>query len=342
MSERSQPSSFVRAWLWTCFALVALMVAVGGATRLTGSGLSITEWQPITGALPPLTQAAWDEFFAAYQASPQYQLENVHFELQDFKAIFWWEWSHRVLGRVIGLTVLLPLVFFWWRGALTPSLKRRGIIAFLLVVFQGALGWFMVASGLVDVPRVSHFRLAAHLLTALLTLVVLLWTALDVGRGDSHPARTRDGRAVAWFFVLVGAQIAWGAFVAGLRAGLYYPTWPRMGTRWVPEDMWGGLHPMQAIIDHPVAVQWVHRWLGAVVLVVGLTVLTRAAKKPALRTPAIATALALAGQFTLGVFTVLNFYRQPVLYGVSHQAGAVVLLIALTVLLYRAGRAPGP
>ncbi len=340
-NDETQRAS-VRVWLWTCTALVAAIVVVGGATRLTGSGLSITEWQPIRGAVPPMGAAAWDEFFALYQASPQYQLENTHFGLAEFKAIFWWEWGHRLLGRVIGLAVFLPLIVFWARRALPGWLKRRGTAVVLLVGFQGALGWFMVASGLVDEPRVSHLRLAAHLLTALLTYSVLIWTALDATAGHSRPTRSPLGRLLLGFFGLLTMQIGWGAFVAGLRAGLHYPTWPKMGAHWLPPEALEGMSPFRALVDGPVAVQFVHRWLGALVLIVGLTVLSRALRRAELRTSAVVTGLVLAGQFALGVLTVLNFYLQPVMYGVAHQAGALILVATTIVLIHQAGREQRP
>lgn len=340
MLKPEKQSLGVRVWLWTCVALVAAIVVVGGATRLTGSGLSITEWQPIRGAMPPLGAQAWDEFFALYQSSPQYQLENAHFGLAEFKAIFWWEWGHRLLGRVIGLAVLLPLIAFWVAGRLPAWLKKRGLLIVVLVGFQGALGWFMVASGLVDEPRVSHLRLAAHLLTALLTYGVLIWTALSAKVGGSRPSKNPLGRLVAAFLVLLSAQIGWGAFVAGLRAGLHYPTWPKMGAYWLPPDASGGMSPLRAVIESPVAVQFVHRWLGAFVLVVGLVVVVRTWRRADLRFPGLVAGLALVGQFTLGVFTVLRFYLHPVSYGVAHQAGALVLVAATVVLLHKAGREP--
>lgn len=338
MADSERHSKLIHAWLWTCTALVAAIVIVGGATRLTGSGLSITEWQPIRGTMPPIGDEAWEAFFALYRESPQYLHENAHFGMAEFKAIFWWEWGHRLLGRVIGLALLLPLIGFWATGRLSPWLKRRGIAAVVLVVFQGALGWFMVASGLVDEPRVSHFRLAAHLSTALLTLAFLLWTALDVRHGPSRPVGRGRSSEVLWFVAALAVQILWGAFVAGLDAGLHYPTWPRMGGGWVPPDLFGAYAPPLAIIQDAVTVQWVHRWFAVVVVALGLTVATRALRVPALRAPAVAVAALLCGQFVLGVVTVLNFYRHPVATGVSHQAGAVALLIAAVVLWHGATR----
>lgn len=329
------------AWLWSVAALIACIVLVGGATRLTESGLSITEWRPVSGVLPPLNEQAWQEAFSLYQASPQYQLDNPHFGLEEFQRIFWWEWAHRLLGRVIGLVVLVPLLVPSFRRRLAPWLRVRAYGVVALIGFQGALGWFMVASGLVDVPRVSHFRLSAHLLTALFALCFVIWTALDASRGR-RKVRGPMSRPIAVLTALLVVQIAWGAFVAGLDAGLYYPTWPRMGGRWVPPGFGaGGI--VSAVINDPVTVQWVHRWLGAALLVVGLTVSTRAIGVARLRRSALAVAVLLCGQFALGVATLLNFYLRPVLYGVTHQAGAVALLCACVLLLHDASvprRAP--
>lgn len=340
MSNNERTGPAVVAWLWTCVALIAAIVVVGGATRLTGSGLSITEWQPLTGTLPPMSAEAWDDFFALYQRSPQYQLENSHFGLSEFKTIFWWEWAHRLLGRVIGMALLLPLVAFWSSGRLPDWLKRRGMVAVLLVGFQGALGWFMVASGLVDEPRVSHLRLAAHLMTALATCGYVMWTALDAQQhAPSTPGNGRRAREVGIYVVVLAVQILWGAFVAGLDAGFAYPTWPRMGTAYVPPDFVGDMGLLASLVDHPIAVQWVHRWLGAALVVVGLTVVTRAMAVPALRNAATIVAVALVGQFALGVVTVLRFYMEPVPYGVAHQAGGLLLVLVSVAFWHAAARA---
>ncbi|MCC7383887.1 MAG: COX15/CtaA family protein [Deltaproteobacteria bacterium] len=361
MTSEGQSHPAVAAWLWIVVALIAGMVVVGGITRLTGSGLSITEWRPITGALPPLGDADWRELFEKYQSSPQYQQENAHYDLAAFRAIFWWEWGHRLLGRVIGFAVLGPFLLFWRRKLIAPWLARRVLLLLALGAFQGALGWLMVKSGLVHVPRVSHYRLAAHLVTALITLSITAWTALEAQHGRSSPERssrrrsspersspersTRERPPLAYRLVLsVGAllfvQIVWGAFVAGLRAGFVFPTFPKMGADWIPpralfpEPLW------QAALDNAVLVQFIHRWLGATVVVLALFAAVKLARSPGGRSLAAALAGAVGLQFTLGVLAVLNMSQAPVFYGSVHQAGAVVLLTITVITAFHARRLP--
>lgn len=338
---RSHPA--VVAWLWGIVALIAAMVVVGGITRLTGSGLSITEWRPITGALPPLSDADWEDVFAKYQSSPQYQQENAHFDLAAFQGIFWWEWGHRLLGRVIGFAVLGPFLLFWRTKLIAPWLGRRVLLLLALGTFQGALGWLMVQSGLINVPRVSHYRLAAHLFTALITLSITLWTALDAHSGPRPIARPpRVFRLMQAVMALLFVQIVWGAFVAGLRAGFAFPTFPKMGADWIPPR---ALYPAplwQAAFDSAVLVQFIHRWLGATLLVVSLTAAVRLARTPAGRPLGAALAAAIVLQFGLGALTILNMAAAPVFYGAIHQAGAVLLLIVAVATTHRARSLPAP
>lgn len=336
---RSHPA--VAAWLWIVVALIAGMVVVGGITRLTGSGLSITEWRPITGALPPLSDADWRELFEKYRSSPQYQQENAHYDLAAFRSIFWWEWGHRLLGRLIGFAVLGPFLLFWRRKLIAPWLTRRVLLLLALGAFQGALGWLMVKSGLVHVPRVSHYRLAAHLVTALITLSITAWTALEAqhGRPSSERPPAVD-RLVLSVGALLFVQIVWGAFVAGLRAGFVFPTFPKMGADWIPpralfpEPWW------RAALDNAVLVQFIHRWLGATVVVVALFAALRLARRRGGRSLALALAGAVGLQFALGVLAVLNMSQAPVFYGSVHQAGAVVLLTVTVVTAFHSRRLP--
>ncbi|MGA7811226.1 COX15/CtaA family protein, partial [Bradyrhizobium sp.] len=214
--------SAVRAWLFSVAALIALMVLVGGATRLTESGLSIVEWKPFSGALPPLSQAQWNQAFEAYKAIPQYLQLNAGMSLSDFKTIFWWEWSHRLLGRVIGMVYLLPFLYFLWRGAMSAELKRRLWGIFGLGALQGAVGWWMVASGLSERTEVSQYRLATHLVLALLIFAAIVWTLRRLSEQPSlaGPARLRMTSTV--LAALTFVQLYLGALVAGLRAGLVY------------------------------------------------------------------------------------------------------------------------
>src|SRR5215470_14101625 len=218
----------VRWWLIGVAALIALMVLVGGATRLTESGLSIVEWKPVTGTLPPLTSAQWQEAFEGYKKIPQYRELNAGMNLSEFKTIFWWEWSHRLLGRFIGMAYLLPFLFFLWRGGLPGELKRRLWLLFALGALQGAVGWWMVASGLSERVEVSQYRLATHLVLALLIFAGIVWTVRRLGAPSQIAAPARLRFTSALLLVVTFVQIYFGALVAGLRAGRAYNTWPQI------------------------------------------------------------------------------------------------------------------
>ena len=321
--------------------LVAAMVTIGGITRLTGSGLSITEWDVVVGTLPPLSETAWQDLFAKYQATPQYHLVNAHFGLTEFKRIFWWEYVHRLLGRAIGLVFLIPFLYFLLKDYFDRSLWNRVLLILGLGAFQGLLGWLMVASGLVDRPAVSHYRLAAHLLTALLTFGVTLWVALGLtgGRTDGPTDRRTDRlttglrMAVRGFALLLGLQLLYGAFVAGLKAGGMFNTFPLMGGALVPAGL-GVLSPgWRNFTENPVAVQFIHRLLGIALLVYSL-VLGRRLVRHGLPLEGKLVGSAVLLQFVLGVFTILRFPVSPVFWGALHQAGAVVLLTATVIALY--------
>jgi heme a synthase len=306
------------------------MVVVGGATRLTRSGLSIVEWQPIAGAIPPLNQADWQEAFAKYRATPEYQKINRGMSLDAFKGIFWWEYFHRLLGRVIGIVFLLPLLYF----ALTKRIERKLVPKlaglFLLGALQGALGWYMVRSGLVDNPRVSHYRLTAHLGLAVLIYALMLWTALGLLRPRAAPPATaRPHRYALTLTSVIYLMILSGGLVAGMRAGYAYNTFPLMDGRWVPADIFA-LEPWYMnFLTNMATVQFDHR-LIAWLLAFSVPALWFYARKFALP-PRAKLALnlllaALAMQITLGISTLLLVV--PVGLGVAHQAGALLLLSA--------------
>src|ERR1700761_7908580 len=250
-----------RAWLLVVAALIALMVLVGGATRLTESGLSIVEWKPLTGALPPLNQAEWERAFEAYKTIPQYQALNAGMSLSDFKTIFWWEWSHRLLGRVIGAVYLLPFLYFLWRGGMSADLRRRLWLIFGLGALQGAVGWWMVASGLSERVEVSQYRLATHLVLALLIFAAIVWTLrrLSERPAASAPVRLRITSAV--LLVLTFVQLYFGALVAGLRAGRVYNTWPEIDGGLVPsaDRLWFETPWWRNLFDNTLTVQFEHR-----------------------------------------------------------------------------------
>ena len=334
-------SSPLIIWLLTGCILVFAMVVVGGITRLTGSGLSITEWNVIMCALPPLQESEWQLAFEKYQASPQFQQQNFHFVLDDFKQIFWWEYIHRLLGRVIGLVVLIPFCWFLIKKQISGALTYRLLFIFFLGGFQGFLGWYMVKSGLVDDPRVSHYRLAAHLLTALATFGFIYHTVL----GLLFPIKKLTTGALPgiyrlslFLFIILTLQLTYGAFVAGLKAGLVYNTFPKMGDEWVAASVGMAFEKdgLVSLLDNLASVQFIHRTLAYALVVEYLVLLFNLSRLKVVR-PEVKAAIHLTGfvlivQFLLGVFTLL--YRVPVAWGVIHQAGAFLLLTAMLYQLF--------
>ncbi len=349
MSATTQPTSLDEAslhtrraiarWLLAVCALIVAMVAVGGITRLTESGLSIVDWKPVTGALPPLDDAAWQAEFARYQQFPQFRVQfRGALTLEQFKRLFFWEWFHRLLGRTIGMAYALPMAWYWRRAGAVPGLRAKLLVGLALGGAQGLLGWFMVKSGLVHMPRVSHYRLCAHLLTAFASLAWVEWTALDLladpraPRGAAAPGLRLAAKA---FAVVLVVQIAWGAFTAGLRAGYGYPTWPTMNGAWVPSHLWVTTPAWRSVFEHTTAVHFVHRWLGAAV---GLFALALALAGPSRSDDARVRAwlrgvgAVAAVQFALGVVTVLTSVHLHV--AVTHQTVGCLLLATAVALLH--------
>jgi cytochrome c oxidase assembly protein subunit 15 len=327
----------IAAWLCACCALVFAMVVVGGVTRLTHSGLSITEWQPIVGTLPPLSDAAWQGAFAKYQATPEYQLVNRGMGLSEFKRIFWWEYAHRLLGRLVGVAFLVPFVWFAVRRAIPPGYGAALGIIFVLGGAQGALGWYMVQSGLVDDPRVSQFRLTAHLALAFLIFGAMLWVALSLLDPARVPASDRARRARSWAYACLGLvllMVASGGFVAGIRAGFAYNTFPLMNGSLVPSEILMIEPWWKNFFYNMATVQFDHRLL-ALVLVIALPLLwllimrTPDASSRA-RVGAHLLVVMLAAQVALGIATLLMVVPLPL--AALHQAGAMVLFaLALNV-----------
>lgn len=318
------------AWLGVVALFVFAMVVVGGLTRLTDSGLSMVDWQPLMGVIPPLGLAEWQETFARYQQYPEYQKLYPDMTLDQFKGIFYWEYFHRLLGRLSGLVFTIPLLIFWWRGSLDPLLRRRLLIALVLGGLQGLLGWYMVKSGLVNEPRVSHYRLAAHLSLALFLLCWIFWLMLGViGRRTGPRAEPLPAGFARVITGLIAVQIVYGAFVAGLHAGIGYNTFPTMNGRWIPAMM-GQLDPAWLnLFENTVTVQFIHRgiaWLLLLVVGVFSFGMLRRRPDPAIRRAVLLLILAMAGQFLLGVWTLLAVV--PVSLASLHQAGACVLLLA--------------
>jgi cytochrome c oxidase assembly protein subunit 15 len=323
-------------WLLAVAGLVFLMVVVGGITRLTESGLSIVRWEPLSGTLPPIGEEAWAAEFAAYRQSPQYQLVNTGISLDEFKNIYFWEYVHRLLGRVIGLAFALPLLWFAWKRAIPRGYGWKLAALFVLGGLQGAIGWWMVASGLVDRPDVSHIRLAVHLLMALAIFAATLWLALDLltlAREDgAGPARMPT--PAIWMLSLLFLQFLFGAYVAGLDAGYAFSSWPKMGDQWFPADA-PMLEPfLRNFADNPVMVQFVHRWLAFAVAAAAF-VLARNAWRSGHRQAAAALLTAVAVQILLGILTLLSGVELWI--AASHQGMAVLLLAAVVVTAHRLG-----
>ena len=316
-------------WLFACCAMVFLTMVVGGVTRLTHSGLSIVEWKPLIGALPPLSEAHWLELFAKYQQTPEFQKVNHDMTLDGFKFIFWWEWAHRLSGRFIGVVFLLPYLYFLARGYLKGALAGKVFGFFILGGLQGAMGWYMVKSGLVDDPRVSQYRLAAHLGLAFILFGLMLWTGLGMlqprgARIAASPAPTFTRRLGNWLIALVFVMVLSGALVAGIRAGLAYNSFPLMNGHFLPpesfmvEPWWLNFFTNMALV------QFDHRLIAwALMGLIPWYSWRIAQETPAARIPALLLVLWLAVQVTLGIATLL--LQVPVALGAAHQAGAMVL-----------------
>jgi len=328
----------LRWWLVCVAALIALMVLVGGATRLTESGLSIVEWKPVTGTLPPLTEAQWYDAFDAYKQIPQYRELNAGMNLSEFKTIFWWEWSHRLLGRFIGAAFLLPFLFFLWRGGLSGELKRRLWFIFGLGALQGAVGWWMVASGLSERVEVSHYRLAVHLVLALLIFAGIVWTVQRLGTQAKVVPSIRLRVTSVVLGVVTFVQLYLGALVAGLRAGRVYNTWPDIDGAFIPsaEHLWFETPWWRNLFDNHLTVQFEHRMVAYVLLALAFLHALDAGGSRAGRA-AIAGAwwlvAAITVQAVLGILTLLN--QVPIDLALGHQAVGIVVL---TLAMLQAGR----
>ncbi len=330
--DRGRDRAMVRAWLAVVAVMIVAMVVVGGATRLTHSGLSITEWQPIHGVIPPLDRAQWQEEFLKYQQIPEYLELNRGMTLSEFQGIFWWEWSHRLLGRLIGVVVLLPLIAFWVTGRIEPRLKPRLVALFLLGGLQGAVGWWMVKSGLSLRTDVSQYRLAIHLTFAAAILAYTVWLARGLAPSPLSGSRLRL-RGVAVLLVgLTFLQIFLGGLVAGLDAGLSYNTWPLMDGGLVPSGLFVQSPWWRNLFENVATVQFDHR-LGAYVLfAVAWAHVWQTRATPYMRA-ALGLALLVSLQATLGIATLLMVV--PLDVALTHQFGAMIVLIATVVHLRR-------
>jgi len=342
--ERGQGArGAIRVWLMVLFGLVVLMIAVGGLTRLTGSGLSITDWRPIVGAIPPLSAADWAREFEAYRQIDQYRLVNRGMSLAEFQVIFWWEWGHRQLGRVIGLVWALGFLWFWLRRQIPAGWTARLLLLGALGGLQGAIGWWMVASGLQDgMVRVASYRLATHLGLAFLILGLIAWYVLVLGRSGAQLLAAGRGREDRLFRSSTGLmhfaflQILLGALVAGIDAGRGYTDWPLMAGGVLPPGMWE-LEPLwRNLFENDGTVQFIHRTAGYLLAVMALFVGLRARRNPHAATRAAGTLMlgAMAAQVVLGVLTVLH--GAPWYLGLAHQLLAVALFVLIIRLRFLA------
>jgi heme a synthase len=340
IANPDDPAALAR-WLLVVAALVFAMVVVGGITRLTGSGLSITEWKPVTGTMPPLSEVAWLEEFQKYQQSPHFIKVTgpAGLTLDGFKYIYFWEWAHRLLGRLIGLAYALPLAWFWLRNRIPAGFKPQLLILLVLGGLQGVAGWWMVASGLVDRPQVSHYRLAIHLLLALTIMGGLVWVALDLQLRARRPGESARLTGFGGFaLVVLFIELLLGAFVAGLKAGQVSPTWPLMYGHFVPPGIEWSLDVLRDLSRHTVLIHFLHRWWAWAVVAV-LVVLARQVRRRC-RPASIALHSAFGTQILLGIATVMTGVDATM--AVLHQACGALVVAATVWCLHLAGRRAKP
>ncbi|MGC1954521.1 MAG: COX15/CtaA family protein [Gammaproteobacteria bacterium] len=332
-SDATRNRRQIAIWLLICCALVFSMVVLGGVTRLTGSGLSMVEWEPISGVLPPRDDAGWEAEFARYRESPEYQKVNVGMTLAEFKAIFWLEYAHRLLGRALGLVFILPLLYFWLRGKIERSLVPKLVLVFIIGGLQGLLGWYMVKSGLIDNPHVSQYRLTAHLMVAVAVYGYMLWIALGLLGRSPVPAAASTAvdsgtlkRLALFVTSVILLTVLSGAFVAGLKAGLAYNTFPKMGDAWIPAGLLA-LDPLyRNFFENMVTVQFQHRLLATLMLLSVLLfwfLARRQAFSPWARVGAHLLLAMTLLQVGLGIVTLLLYV--PIPLAAAHQANALLL-----------------
>lgn len=327
----------VTIWFFSGCFLIFCMVVIGGITRLTGSGLSITEWNVIMGTLPPMDDQQWQQAFEKYQQIPQFKEVNSHFGLSDFKGIFWWEYIHRLVGRLIGIVFIVPFFYFLIARKLDKGTIRKSILLFLLGGLQGFLGWFMVKSGLSELTSVSHIRLAIHLTTAFITFGFTFWFALQSTR--SNPSVFQDRRVNTWLKVILAVvvvQLVYGAFVAGLHAGKMFNTFPLMNGQFIPENMWLQVFGAGNISSNPVTVQFLHRFFAFAITFLVAVIYLKVRNSNADRGQKSSIdflAITLLFQVSLGILTIL--YQAPIILSSLHQISAFFLFSAVLLSIHR-------
>ena len=330
-SENNNLNQQLKIWLFVLLSMIILIILIGGLTRLTDSGLSITTWELFVGFLPPLTNDKWKDYFDLYKTIPEYNEQNSNMSLSEFKVIFWWEWGHRQLGRLIGLTVLLPLIYFTLKNGLWV-LKKYGII-FLLVCLQGFFGWYMVSSGLVDRIDVSHYRLSIHLVTAFLILSIIFWKLLILTQTRINNI-SFSLRLFKLFFILLFIQLIIGAFVSGMDGGKLYNTWPLMGSSYFPDDSKYIEFLNINFFDNPSIVQFVHRNLAylIVIIYIYLLILVFRDTNKIFRKPIMIIGISIFLQVVLGVVTLLSGVK--IIYASLHQINSILVILSSLYFLY--------
>ena len=330
-SANSHINYQLKIWLLILLSLIILIILVGGLTRLTDSGLSITTWELFAGFLPPLTNDKWIDYFNLYKTIPEYQEQNFNMTLDEFKLIFWWEWAHRQLGRLIGLITLLPLLYFAIKNGLWV-VKRYGII-FILVCLQGFLGWYMVSSGLVNRIDVSHYRLSIHLFTAFIILSMVFWNILKLTKLQINQISIKLF-FIKFFLVLLFIQLIIGAFVSGMDAGTIYNTWPLMGASYFPDDSKMIEFLNISVFDNPSIVQFLHRNLAYLIMIVYIFLLISIFKETnkIFRKPILIIGISLFLQVVLGVLTILSGVK--IIYASLHQINSILIILSTLYFLY--------
>ncbi len=330
-SQNNSSNYQLKIWMVTLLVMIMLIILVGGLTRLTDSGLSITSWELFIGLLPPLTNNKWLEYFDLYKTIPEYKEQNFNMTLGEFKIIFWWEWAHRQLGRLIGLTVLLPMIYFTFKNGLWV-LKEYSII-FFLVCFQGFIGWYMVSSGLVERVDVSHYRLSLHLVTAFIILSIVFWKFLKLTNLKINEI-TFKLNVIKFFLFLLYLQLVIGAFVSGMDAGKVYNTWPLMGTSYFPDDSRFVDFFKISLFDNPSIVQFIHRNLAYLICFIYLYILYEVLKNgnSRLKFPILIIGGTLLFQIFLGILTILSGVK--IFYASLHQINSILIIISTLYFIY--------
>tara|TARA_B100000530_G_scaffold310243_1_gene236541 strand:- start:3 stop:1028 length:1026 start_codon:yes stop_codon:yes gene_type:complete len=330
-SQNNSSNYQLKIWMVSLLVMIMLIILVGGLTRLTDSGLSITSWELFIGSLPPLTNNKWLEYFDLYKTIPEYKEQNFNMTLGEFKIIFWWEWAHRQLGRLIGLTVLLPMIYFTFKNGLW-ILKEYSII-FFLVCFQGFIGWYMVSSGLVERVDVSHYRLSLHLVTAFIILSIVFWKFLKLTNLKINEI-TFKLNFIKFFLFLLYLQLVIGAFVSGMDAGKIYNTWPLMGASYFPDDSRFVEFFNISLFDNPSIVQFIHRNLAYLICFIYLYILYEVFKNgnSRLKFPILIIGGTLLFQIFLGILTILSGVK--IFYASLHQINSILIIISTLYFLY--------